>query len=99
VTLFSQCRYLEIGHDSVDTADSPRIKLGIKLRLLNGVNWQRREELLLAGKGGALGDLRITDRSLSFFNVAIAEIEIFIDDHFPLNNVVCTGLSRAPDIH
>jgi hypothetical protein len=88
--MFSQCRHLETAHDSVDTADSPRINLRTKLHSLKGINWQRREEILLAGGGGAHGYVRITDRSRSLFNVENAGIEIFIHDHFLLNNKFCT---------
>jgi hypothetical protein len=55
VDLFLHCRHPEIARDSVNTADSPGIKLGTKLCPLKRVNWQRREEVLLAGEGGGLG--------------------------------------------
>jgi hypothetical protein len=53
--------------DSVNTADGPGVKLGTKLRPLKKVNWQRREEVLLAGECGGVGHVRIMDRGRCLF--------------------------------
>jgi hypothetical protein len=57
---------------------------------LKGFNWQRREEVLPAGEGGALRHMRKTDSGRSLFNDETAGIEIFIDDLSLLNNEFCT---------
>jgi hypothetical protein len=77
---------VEIAHDLTEMADSPGIESGGKVRPLKGVNWQRREEVFRAGRGGALCHVQITDCGHPFFQHWITGIEIFIDDHFPFNN-------------
>jgi hypothetical protein len=53
---------------------------------------QRREEVLRAGRGGALCHVQITDCGCPLFQRWISGIEIFIDDHFPFDNEFRTGL-------
>jgi hypothetical protein len=84
VGLFAQCRDVEIAHDPIEMADSGGIESGGKLHPLKGVTWQRREEVLRAGWGGALYHVQITDSGHPFFQCWITGIEIFIDNHFSI---------------
>jgi hypothetical protein len=59
---------------------------------LKGVNWQRREEILRAGRGGALCHVQRTDCGHPHFQYWITGIEIFIDDHFTFTNEFRAGL-------
>jgi hypothetical protein len=81
-----QYRDVEIVHDPIEMADSPEIESGGKLRLLKGVNWQMREEILRAGQSGVLCHVQITDCGHPLFQCWITGIKIFIDDLFSFNN-------------
>jgi hypothetical protein len=91
VDLFARCRDVEIAHDPIEMADSPGIESWGKLRPLKGVNWQRREEVLRAGRGVALCHMQITDYSHLFFHCWITGTETFIAGDFPFNNEFRTG--------
>jgi hypothetical protein len=70
--LFAQCRNVEIAHDPIETATNPGIESGGKLRPLKGVNWQRREEVLRAGRGGRFW----TVRACYFYRIEISVSEL-----------------------
>jgi hypothetical protein len=53
---------------------------------LKEINWQRWEEILRPGRGGALSHVQITDCGHPLFQRWITGIEIFIDDLFSFNN-------------
>jgi hypothetical protein len=65
---------VEFAYDPIEMADSHGIESGGKLRPLNGVNWQRREKVLRAGRGGALCHVQMTHCVTHFFNVGSPEL-------------------------